>query len=69
MTGFWLRADDVLRRAPWTTQSKRPWAATRDLLHCLVLFGLAYGAAMGTFGGFHGDRSWQVLYSALKVPL
>ena len=24
---------------------------------------------MGTFGGLHGDRPLQLLYSALKVPL
>jgi hypothetical protein len=69
MTGFLLRADDVLRRARWTTQSERPWVATRDLVGYIVLFGMAYGAVMGAFGGIFGDRSWQILYSAMKVPL
>lgn len=29
----------------------------------------AYGASMGTFGGFQGDRPWLLLFAALKVPL
>lgn len=69
MTGFLLRADDVLRRAPWTTRSDRPWSATRDLVLCVCIFGVTYGAAMGTYGGLSGDRLWQILYSASKVPL
>ena len=31
--------------------------------------GAAYGAVMGAFGGFGGDRVLQVAYSAAKVPL
>jgi hypothetical protein len=34
----------------------------------LLAFGAAYGAVMGTFGGFEGDRLLQILYSAIKVP-
>lgn len=34
----------------------------------LVCGGL-YGAVMGAFGGVAGDRAWQVLISAAKVPL
>ena len=48
-------------------------AAHNDLVHkvvalvaCTLIFGLIYGAAMGTFGGM---RPAQVLFSALKVPL
>ena len=69
MTGFLLRAEDVLRRAAWTTQSQRPLSATRDLVAYVVLFGMTYGAVMGAFGGVFGDRFWQVVYSAIKVPL
>ncbi|HEY2837552.1 MAG TPA: hypothetical protein VGJ26_00265 [Pirellulales bacterium] len=69
MTSFLLRADGVLRGASWITRSSRPWTATRDLVLCVCLFGLTYGAAMGTFGGLTGDRPLQVLYSACKVPL
>ena len=42
------------------------WA--RPLFFFLVCAS-CYGALMGTFGGFHGDRIWMVLFSAIKVPL
>jgi hypothetical protein len=52
------RADAVLRGRA----ADQPWG--------LVVFcGLAYGGVMGGFGGIGGDRAWQVLFSALKVPL
>ena len=35
----------------------------------LILFGILYGTAMGTFGGVRGDRLLQVVYSGVKVPL
>jgi hypothetical protein len=34
----------------------------------VLLFGLTYGAVMGSFGGISGDRALQVLVSAGKVP-
>src|SRR4029079_17896334 len=58
MNGVRRRADDVLRGRP----TGQPWGL---LLSC----GLAYGAAMGSFGGLAGDRAWQLAYSAAKVPL
>ena len=39
------------------------------LAGCVLVFGMLYGAAMGTFAGVGGDRLWQVAYSAIKVPL
>ena len=69
MTSFLLTADDILRRARWTTQSPRPFAALGMLVATICVFGLLYGGVMGTFGGVLGDRAWQVLYSAVKVPL
>ncbi|MBY0460445.1 MAG: hypothetical protein K2V38_24275, partial [Gemmataceae bacterium] len=38
-------------------------------LVALCVGGALYGAVMGCFGGFDGDRPLQVLFSALKVPL
>ena len=35
----------------------------------MLIFGFAYGAAMGSFGGVAGERAWQLLYSAVKAPL
>ena len=48
------RYSALRRRAPWGR-----------LALALALFGFAYGAAMGSFGG----RGLQCLYSGLKVPL
>jgi hypothetical protein len=69
LTALLFRADDILRRARWTTQSPRPFAALATLVTCICVFGLLYGGVMGTFGGVLGDRACQVLYSAVKVPL
>ena len=35
----------------------------------VALGGAAYGAVMGAFGGFDGDRPLQILFSAVKVPM
>jgi hypothetical protein len=69
MTSFLLRADDVLRQRPWTTKSAHTAASVIHLLANIVLFGMAYGAVMGCSGGILGGRMWQVVYSAVKVPL
>ncbi len=70
MHGWMTTADDVLRRAAWTTLP----ASRRGLAHlvgCLLLFSLFYGATMGTFRVLSGQPQWllQIAYSALKVPL
>jgi hypothetical protein len=64
-------ADDVLRRAAWTTRSGDFHRSLVRLVGCLVLFGLIYGAVMGTFRGLAGQSQWlvQIVYSAVKVPL
>jgi hypothetical protein len=69
MYGFLQQADDVLRRRPWTTGAAGVWSALGRLAAEILVFGLAYGAVMGLFGGILGERFLQVLYSALKVPL
>jgi uncharacterized membrane protein len=69
MTGFLLRADDVLRQRPWTTWSARPWSALSRLGANILVFGMFYGAVMGGFGGVWGRQVWQVVYAAVKVPL
>jgi hypothetical protein len=48
---------------------RSPFALLPQFVGWIVVCGLAYGAVMGTFGGIWGDRLYQVLYSALKVPL
>jgi hypothetical protein len=69
MTSFLLRADDVLRQRPWTTKTAHPGSAAIQLVANIVFFGMAYGAVMGCSGGVLGGRMWQVIYSAVKVPL
>ena len=66
---FMLRADDLLRGGPWATRPRQPRAALLHLLAFVMLFGLFYGAVMGSFGGVAGRRALQPLYSGLKVPL
>ncbi len=41
----------------------------RTLAAYIFIGGFLYGAVMGAFGGFAGQRLLQVLFSALKVPL
>ena len=66
MTGVFTQADGILRAAPQPRRAAAPARGILDLLLLVFLFGVTYGAVMGTFGGV---RSVQVLYSALKVPL
>lgn len=66
MHSFFLQVDDVLRAHAQASRRAIDGQGLRQLLTVIGLFGLLYGAFMGTFGGAH---SVQVLYSALKVPL
>ena len=71
MSSFLLRTDDLLR-GRLGTDGPAPEGSARllgFLLTVLVVFGLFYGATMGTFGGVRGERVLQVLYSSVKVPL
>ncbi len=67
MTGALAHADSVLRgrlfAAGGLAISKRRLAAA------VLAAGLFYGAVMGTFGGFAGERLLQIAYSSIKVPL
>jgi hypothetical protein len=40
----------------------------RRLLGVIVIFGLLYGAVMGSYGGVGGGHWKQLIYSAVKVP-
>jgi hypothetical protein len=40
-----------------------------QLLVILTVFGMSYGAVMGSYGGFTGSRALQMLFAGLKVPL
>jgi hypothetical protein len=69
LPAFLRQADDVLRQRPWTTSGVGTLAALGRLIANLVVFGMAYGAVMGTYGGLCGGRTWQLFYSAVKVPM
>jgi len=64
-------ADDILRRAPWVTEQFGTRRAVVRMIGCLILFGLIYGAAMGSFRALASQPQWlrQAAYSAAKVPL
>ncbi|MGL6076100.1 MAG: hypothetical protein ACRC8S_18230 [Fimbriiglobus sp.] len=61
---MWLfRAlEDVLRI------QGQPLGLRRSLLW-VVLGGMIYGATMGSYGGWSGERVLQIVYSSLKVPV
>src|SRR4051812_10809825 len=70
MTSLLLSTDELLRGqlAP-AGDAARTTRLLPRLLLTLVVFGVLYGATMGTFGGVHGQRALQPVYSGLKVPM
>jgi hypothetical protein len=68
MRSLLLRADHLLRGHNAAVLTLTP-ARLRHLLAMLVAFGGIYGMVMGSFAGVWGDRSLQLLFSAVKVPL
>jgi hypothetical protein len=68
------QVDDVLRMRGWAGAARLEAGALRRAAGMTLLFGVAYGAVMGTYAGWAGSRAWndlllQMAYSALKVPL
>jgi ABC-type dipeptide/oligopeptide/nickel transport system permease subunit len=71
---MFTQAEDVLRMRGWAAAAALRSGALRRAALLTLLFGLAYGAVMGTYAGWAGNRPWdelllQMAYSALKVPL
>jgi hypothetical protein len=68
--GLLRLTDDVLRgetsRARGTREHRLPLLGSLTL--AIVVYGMLYGGVMGSYGGMTGSRSWQVVYSAVKVP-
>jgi hypothetical protein len=65
-------ADDLLRRGSGGREGSSAGNGPRSIATFAVLifvYGMSYGAVMGTYGGLAGDRPWQLLYSAVKVPM
>lgn len=69
MTAFLIQADAILRAAPQPLRGAWSPRSLLGLAALVVIFGIAYGAVMGSFGGLTGDRALQVFYSAVKVPM
>jgi hypothetical protein len=69
MWTMWLQADSVLRAKPWAVEDTHAVKKLAQLGLLVVVFGILYGAVMGSFGGVFGERFLQVVYSAVKVPL
>jgi hypothetical protein len=63
-------ADGVLRGERLSPRAEHaPRLSALTVLLLLMLgFGMFYGGVMGTYGGLKGDRPWQLVYSAIKVP-
>jgi hypothetical protein len=71
LVGLLRLADDVLRgetSPDWRSRQGRP-QVYGALALAVVVYGMFYGGVMGTYGGIAGHRIWQVVYSAVKVPL
>jgi hypothetical protein len=69
VSSYLKQADELLRGRAWAIGGGRPSLAPGVLIGSILGFGFVYGGVMGTFGGVAGDRIWQVVYSAAKVPL
>ncbi len=60
--------EEILRSGGREAPAFEPARGRRAVFYFLACAGM-YGALMGCFGGFQGDRPLLVLYAALKVPL
>jgi hypothetical protein len=69
MDGVLTQADRILRGSPVEADRAPPARTLLRSLASTLIAGMIYGAVMGTFGGFGGDRVWQIVFSSLKVPL
>ena len=61
--------DQFLRKGAWTAKAGDPSLPLWMVLLLVVLGGSFYGAVMGTYSGLLLGRIWQLVYSAIKVPL
>ena len=72
MARFFSAVDRLLRgEGEYSAAPQMPdveHAPVRTQLLIIVLFGAAYGAVMGSYGGLAGDGWKQALVSAIKVP-
>lgn len=69
MTSLLLHPADLLRSRTIPLGERNPWRAVAELVLLVVVFGVAYGAVMGTYAGPRGPRVTQMVFSGMKVPL
>src|SRR5262245_42361962 len=71
MRAWLVSADGVLRQAPWVIHRLESRRTLLRLFSYLLLFGLFYGAVMGSFRAIANQPqwAWQMFCSAVKVPL
>jgi hypothetical protein len=62
---WWQLAGTILRSRGAGT----PQLRLHGLVATTFVFGIAYGAVMGSYAGLSPDRWQQIVYSAVKVPL
>jgi hypothetical protein len=68
--GLFQLADDLLRGEVSAARGSRDQRlpVLGSLILAIVVYGMFYGAVMGSYGGMSGLRFWQAVYSAVKVP-
>jgi hypothetical protein len=68
--GLFQLADDLLRGEISAARESRDQRLPvfGSLILAIVVYGMFYGAVMGSYGGMSGLRLWQAVYSAVKVP-
>ncbi len=64
-----LQADDILRARSWIVEDGHAAMKLSRLGLIVAVFGIIYGAVMGSFSGVLGYHFWQVVFSAVKVPI
>ncbi|MEI7687184.1 MAG: hypothetical protein WCL32_19375 [Planctomycetota bacterium] len=60
---------DAILRGPAATAPRPLGASVLRLVACTLFFGSFYGAVMGSFGGVAHEHGWQIVISAIKMPL
>ncbi len=69
MISVFRHAESILRHDPWATHPTGRGKTTARLAVVIIVFGMIYGAVLGSYGGIFGDRWMQIIFAAIKVPL
>jgi hypothetical protein len=70
MKSLLAQTEHIIRGAhAYAARSTETGTQFERLAILTILCGLFYGAVMGSFGGVIGERVWQIVFAAVKVPL